>query len=1793
MTSLQKQLAAIASHSHNELDLKARKTAHSQSLLFDPAVASTQSMDLLYQICLQGFEELCAVDGRFLRFSRSLFSPQSRSEDRMQLTAQASKDLDLVLENFLALVSSRLLLRPAVKAVEWLVRRFRVHELNTSATILAFLPHHTSTLFPTVLSVLPKQLPPAFKFLHSYKNTLTSPPLSAIVQQAIHNPNFFTVLNDHVLSVCKLQYHSTALLSLWASATAQAIDTRLSSARSGRAHVQRERTDDLLLQTLAVIDEGLKLRKVPECTLGCYLITVLLVSKTDLDEVTLDALMVAVVSSWSAKTTESGLECAIAISLRKERHTLPSAAVKQALQNNHLAGQLKALSVHQDVRAFAIGLIQGSLQYADQISSADAQSFYREISTANVLTSADLVGIYAGSQDSPGGRTLSSDLQNALLDSFRPGFDVKTSPKKLVARLSSPSVQESLKGGSYQSVDVEATLAALPKVVDLDSFLSTPVDHVYSAFASSFEQLCTTRHGLDGFRNLSAWKARPALCETLYLRVLCSSLSAAARRVAAKEIASHISGAKATQLDLHSLVGLSIAAIGDSDQKVRLAVVGMVRAIAKHPESTALSTSASRHLLGKQEHSLPCWSTNTLRAFVSNFLVSELEECVVDAEHIKRVIKSAMHGSSDHTEAGKSSQTRLKSAQREELYKLLVSHIDLNTDPCVKIKLLSIVTEVNKVSGRPRSAFLLQPFKEWVSAQVVEQSHIRQLQHKQLAKAFVTAVHPRDEDSVYYLLSLCLGSRPGTSTILQHAASRHLVELWPQIRLHVQNRVMNDTLSILATDGGPQDKPEAPDNAEALLRGLTLSSDNLVDMFSHLLSQFEVTDERVAKRRRISKESASAHQEEIGARPSSGLQQLSLGLELVDEAHLDANGDLFHILFRALRVIQTWQSRKRVDGQFLQVLVLKNLLALAKSLQASQQRVSFDTSVVRVDLLVECLKKTSSSQARTAAIGLLSSLSIWIPEGVLHHIIPIFTLMSQTTVRQQDEQSFQIVDRAIQDIIPRLVHTLRERKADVATSTEDIISSFAAAFEHIPHERRLRLFNLLASSLGPEECLHFILMSLAYRWPSYASVERFSALLLRQYPSKVALTSLRNYIDVLVQISEPDSTSRSSSISLPTTDPARSERMSAWLQVLCEMIKDGLIDYHVLTRESKNPDADEMRRLFGQSLEKLLQLPANFAVDEAVKQKCSNALEHLLKLLPFAEFLAAISPLLNPSNENVSRSILKALEVQLRFAKVADAATKQVALRFLPRLTSLVEAEGSALPLRLNAIVCIDRICEDYGKLDLDNTFRAAQIVAGCLNEKDPLMLALALHCLASMVDVLQERYIPLLHDSANAACRCLGGALEQEPKDIRLHNATIALDVALVEHLPFMISSTFLETSMRHMHLSAVSDLKSEANENRVHFNQVTAEKVTVQTVFEANRRTWDLAITSGSSALHESLDLLQSSIDLQPKSEISKHTRILLDSFLSFCDLRRRLTESDSVQAIDDTVVAALERKTINLLITLILKVNDATFRPFFVRLVEWTGDLTQQYEQGKSLRRLTLFNFLHTLSERLKSLVTPYFGYVLETASDILRAVPEAAQATQMTHELVQVVLKSLISGFKHDQDDFYQAPSRFALLHPALLAQLTLHNPAPLTSLTQTHAIPALVAFASAVSSIPDHLTALNTSLLSLLKGHQPEVLAQSGSAPRAPHTNGDVPSKKTTTTRWSDKKTARNGKLAAVMAMRALTRELGEEWLGMLPQMLPIVSELLEDGDERVEGQTEAWVKEMEGVLGESLGEMLA
>ena len=124
-TQLAAQLQQLRKQNGNPLDLKAQRKAHSQSLLYEQHDAVNQDFETIYQICIEGFEELCQLDARFAAFASSIFSENSKRIDRLQYTKAENERLNETIEEFLYLIGSRLALKPALKAVEWLVRRFR------------------------------------------------------------------------------------------------------------------------------------------------------------------------------------------------------------------------------------------------------------------------------------------------------------------------------------------------------------------------------------------------------------------------------------------------------------------------------------------------------------------------------------------------------------------------------------------------------------------------------------------------------------------------------------------------------------------------------------------------------------------------------------------------------------------------------------------------------------------------------------------------------------------------------------------------------------------------------------------------------------------------------------------------------------------------------------------------------------------------------------------------------------------------------------------------------------------------------------------------------------------------------------------------------------------------------------------------------------------------------------------------------------------------------------------------------------------------------------------------------------------------------------------------------------------------------------------------------------------------------------------------------------------------------------------------------------------------------------
>jgi len=176
-------------------------------------------------------------------------------------------------------------------------------------------------------------------------------------------------------------------------------------------------------------------------------------------------------------------------------------------------------------------------------------------------------------------------------------------------------------------------------------------------------------------------------------------------------------------------------------------------------------------------------------------------------------------------------------------------------------------------------------------------------------------------------------------------------------------------------------------------------------------------------------------------------------------------------------------------------------------------------------------------------------------------------------------------------------------------------------------------------------------------------------------------------------------------------------------------------------------------------------------------------------------------------------------------------------------------------------------------------------------------------------------------------------------------------------------------------------------------------------------------------------------------------------------------------------------------------------------------------------------------------LKALVTSYSSYILELTADLLK---NTVASTTKEIRLLNAILSALEQTFTHDQDDFWQSPNHFS---PIALPLVKLFH--TVSSTLSAPLISTITALASATSAADQHKD-LNTAILKLMQSEEKDV------------------------------------RLAAVRLERSLTERLGEEWLVMVPEMMPVLGEVLEDEDADVEREGREWVSRIEEVLGEGL-----
>lgn len=198
------------------------------SLLFDPKEAANYDRQTIYELGVAGLEELKTLYARFSEFESTLFDLSSISLERAVQSKEVNRKLDANIKKFFYLLSPYFLLKPAHKALEWLVQRFHVHQYNAEDFLMLALPYHESRIFIRVMQLIDfSSESHPWHWLEPLKKKGLPLSKSALLNHVATNPSFLRQLCDATMGAVKehgqyagvlstlLAFYSTTLLGLF------------------------------------------------------------------------------------------------------------------------------------------------------------------------------------------------------------------------------------------------------------------------------------------------------------------------------------------------------------------------------------------------------------------------------------------------------------------------------------------------------------------------------------------------------------------------------------------------------------------------------------------------------------------------------------------------------------------------------------------------------------------------------------------------------------------------------------------------------------------------------------------------------------------------------------------------------------------------------------------------------------------------------------------------------------------------------------------------------------------------------------------------------------------------------------------------------------------------------------------------------------------------------------------------------------------------------------------------------------------------------------------------------------------------------------------------------------------------------------------------------------------------------------------------------------------------------------------------------------------------------------------
>ncbi|CCE64587.1 hypothetical protein TPHA_0I00810 [Tetrapisispora phaffii CBS 4417] len=1773
MSSLRDQLTQVASSNATvAFDRKRRQKLHSTSLIYNPKTAATQDYDTIFELATNALQELIEIDPNFEIFEKTLFSESSISIDRNVQTKEEIKDLEQSINGFLMLASSKWHLTPTLYATEWLVRRFQIHILNAEMFLLSTLNYYQTPSFKRILDIV--KLPPLFQPLSAFVRSEKNP--TNITMIKLFNDNDFIKLYTNYLNKCikhKFTYTNQLLFTTCWFINVIAFNSNNEEKLTELIPILLEASAKLLGSTSN------------DCQIAAHTIMVIFATALPLNK----NIIIAAVETILAGYNDKLIKKSVLISIFKLFQTLRGNDNVSQLPSNiytllnnkislvELTEFISTSDIPTNADKFITKYIRSVIRY-DHSKLDDIVKLLEKVELENfemrhIIT--DLIHLSEIIDDKTKlielfsyfvskNETLVIKCLNSL-NIATELFEIRLTTSLFTVK---DKEQDNTDGLNIKNIDSEKVLGKEITIEPFKEFLEKHSNLIYTKSLSFLTEKSEIFNKLlslfiesigKGYSSglfLSSFLSTIESKITFLLRVVISPAALTTVRIIAISNISKLLSNIDKDSNLFTLVPCLVCALNDVSKNVRQNVRKLLFQISKRPSTKHYFML--KEIYGENKE-VPFLDPQDCSSWLSKFL----DGYFVDNLDFSKLL--------------------VPRANDKILSLFWANQALLIPLPYPKLVLLRNLMNVSKTSSY---SYLFETFiSSYVESRGTweQECKLNKTNFIDFETVIVNLISEKEKNN--FMIDFMIEALNSSHEGLAEITSDRLIKLFPTFKPPVQLHIVQSIVDSINSDDVSYD-------TAATLQALPMNADIFVSLLGNvrITSDDGVSDIAKRRRRRSSTNKPVFQRDDVSLMAELHLRKLTILLETLDKSKPVGTAQLLSTLFTVLSDLETLGE----DGA-LPVLYAQETLAscMTNTIDSLKSQNFTQLPNTRADSIISAIRNSQSPQVQNKLLLVIGSLATLAPETVLHSVMPIFTFMGVHAIRQDNEFTAQVVEKTILTVIPAL---LESSQSNINEEIEFLLMTFATALNHVPKHRRVKLYFTLVKTLGASNAIAPFIFLISQQYSNCINTFKlgdakgfveFTKSFLSSFDVADQLKGVCQFFDIVKLLISANSNEKTeNSISSRTLfsngicNYSDLELLSFYKNAFTfvnKIVEDSDSDYYdfqsslklklysvLLDVTSDSTILESIQENFGSLLQTVVsfingsKLLVNKTIKEFedsssenevadyqtdIKNTLFSVMSNVLTLLPINYFVNSTLPLLNSSTSAEIRYNLTSV-IGKKFESESSKAVDSVKI-VIEMLVNRVETDKSdAMMLQVDLKV-LSSLAAKFGEKLEGSTITNLLSLGTNLLQSDKFEVKIpSLNLITNCIQILGIKSLSFYPKVVPQSLVLFKELQEGTNTYLRpqLQLSILLLFTAMVKRIPSFITSNLYDL------IDIILFSNDVEVSSRLSVVTLMIENIDQKEILKTLHKIWIKKLSKSSSSISISLFLsaLESTVESISKKSATSQSP-------TFFKLMLALFEFRSISEFDNNTISRIEASVHQIANSYVLKLNDKVFRPLFVIVVKWAfdGEGVTNKEIKEVERLIAFYKFFGKLQENLKTIITSYFTYLLEPTNELLKRFI-SRDLTDVN--LRRLILISLTSSFKYDKEDYWNSTSRFELISTSLVSQLS-----NIDNVIGNYLVKAIASLTTNNGRIDEHNKIMHNLLVEHVKS----------------------------STRSSEK-------LWTIRTMKLIYSKVGEQWLILLPQLVPTIAELLEDENEEVENEVRTGlVKVVENVLGEPFDRYLS